>query len=833
MTIDFGIDLGTTNSSVAVLRDTGVEVINNQDGSVLTPSAVWYNKNGSLRVGAEAKARFVDDPDNAATEFKLRMGEPARKEFKRVGKTMLPEELSAEVLKSLKSDVHVGLGEDLRAAVITVPAAFDEPQCSATTRAARLAGLEVSPLLQEPVAAAMAYGFQSSISRAFWLVFDFGGGTFDAAVIQVRDGLIQVVNHAGDNFLGGKNIDWDIVDKLLVPKLAAERTLPDFDRRNVKWRAAFGKLKNAAEKAKIAVSRTRKPTLIEIDYLCNNADGDPIDFTSEVNPNEIQRLIDPWTTQAVSLCKRALSEKGLSGHDLEKIILVGGSSLFPWLQEKIREEIGSAIDHSIDPLTVVARGAAIFAGTQKLDTATKATKAAGFTIMLEYEPVGSDTNPTIGGRVFHPKVESFNGFTIEVSEERSKWRSGVHRLTEIGTFLTEILAEKGRRNEYVIRLMDPQGTVLQCTPGGFTYTVGMVITSPPLPHSIGIAQANNKLDLLLRKGQGLPAKTPAVKHKCAVALRKGEPASKGNTIRIPFVEGEHESKADRNRLIGYLEIRPDDPRVKRDIPYGSDVEIVVEIDTSRVIRVKAYVPVLDEEFDDLFKSHYEPKSPQSLADEFREEHERLTSCLVKAADLEVTKALQEVERLEQAQIVDVVDRQVRAAQSDADARGEAEKKLLDMRAAVDYIEDILELPQSIEAAQQQLMNTREIVTQYGTSREKEYFRIMERDLSVAIQHDAIEVIRAKQDELWSLGSVIVQRQPWFWIEYLEYLKSRKEAYSDAALAKRLLAQSAAAVQSNDIEALKAVIRQLIGLLPQDEQSEAQERGRFAGTTIRH
>ena len=167
------------------------------------------------------------------------MGQDWRKPFKRSGNSMLPEEMSAEVLKSLKADVHTNKGEDLHAAVITVPAAFELPQCEATRRAAALAGLTVSPLLQEPVAAALAYGFQSASNKVFWLVYDFGGGTFDAAVIQVRDGVIQDVNHAGDNYLGGKNIDWDIVEKLLVPQLTADRRLSDFNRTNPQWRAAF------------------------------------------------------------------------------------------------------------------------------------------------------------------------------------------------------------------------------------------------------------------------------------------------------------------------------------------------------------------------------------------------------------------------------------------------------------------------------------------------------------------------------------------------------------------------------------------------------------------
>src|SRR5215813_10297699 len=250
-TIDFGIDLRTTNSSVAMLKGTDTDVIKNNENLEITPSAVWIDKKGSLFVGRHAKERLIVDSENAASEFKLLMGTNTEISFKRSGRRMKPEELSAEVLKSLKADVMQRTGEDIEAAVITVPAAFDLPQCKATEAAARLAGLKVSPLLQEPVAAAMAYGFQHEGKKSFWLVYDLGGGTFDAAIIQVRDGMIQVVNHGGDNQLGGKLIDWRIIEDLLLPTLERNYDLPYFNRGNKRWLSAFAKLKKAAEEAKI------------------------------------------------------------------------------------------------------------------------------------------------------------------------------------------------------------------------------------------------------------------------------------------------------------------------------------------------------------------------------------------------------------------------------------------------------------------------------------------------------------------------------------------------------------------------------------------------------
>jgi molecular chaperone DnaK len=202
-TIDFGIDLGTTNSAIAVLKGVSTEIIKNNRDADITPSAVYIDKKGNIRRGEAAKSRFVDEEEDVYLEFKRRMGTDHVYKFRSSGQQRKPEELSAEILKSLKADVQQKTGEVVESAVITVPAAFELHQCDATRKAADLAGFKQSPLLQEPVAAALAYGFQTDSKKAYWLVYDFGGGTFDAALIKSEDGSIHVVNHGGDNFLGG------------------------------------------------------------------------------------------------------------------------------------------------------------------------------------------------------------------------------------------------------------------------------------------------------------------------------------------------------------------------------------------------------------------------------------------------------------------------------------------------------------------------------------------------------------------------------------------------------------------------------------------------------
>ena len=371
-TIDFGIYLGTHRAQIAVLNGADVEIVKNAEGSESTPCAVFIGKNNSIVVGRRAKEHREKDPDNAYGEFKLQMGMTTEYVFAGSGRKLRPEELSAEVLKSLKADVMQQTGEDVPAAVITVPAAFELPQCEATNRAARLAGFTQSPLLLEPVAAALAYSFQSKDDKVYWLVYDFGGGTFDAAVIQVRDGLIQVVNHGGDNHLGGKLIDWEIVEQLFVPALTKTNALSDFRRGNDKWRAAFAKLKLAAEAAKIRLSREAS-TAIEMEFLCQDDKGQAVPFEYELRRADVERLSEPFIVRAMNICKNVLAEKHLSAGDIEKVLLVGGPTLMPLMRQRLADRkagLGIALESSIDPLTVVARGAAIFAGTQRLESGT-------------------------------------------------------------------------------------------------------------------------------------------------------------------------------------------------------------------------------------------------------------------------------------------------------------------------------------------------------------------------------------------------------------------------------------------------------------------------------
>lgn len=827
-TIDFGIDLGTTNSTIAVLAGTDVQVFRNNEGFETTPSAVWLDKGGGLFVGHRARQRLEEDAENAAAEFKLQMGTSTEYRFARDGRTMRPEELSAEVLKSLKGDVAQRTGENVAAAVITVPAAFELPQCDATKRAAELAGFSVSPLLQEPVAAALAHGFQSESEKVFWLVYDLGGGTFDAAVIQVRDGTIRVVNHGGDNHLGGKLIDWEIVDSILAPAAMRDNQLTDFRRGNPKWRAAFAKLKQAAEQAKIRLSRDASAEIL-IDFLCADDRGQPARLELELRRSELEALAEPFVVRSLNICRKVLTEKRLSPADIERVLLVGGPTLMTYLRERVSDPaqgLGIPVDFSQDPLTVVARGAAIFAGTQRLeDNASEAAAAApgAHTIQLDYKPVGADTEPLVGGRVAGDG-KPLAGYTVEFVNEaaRPPWRSGKVGLSPEGTFMAALWAEKGKPNVYRIELCDPSGVGQPCSPATMTYTVGLAITDPPLIHSLGIALADGTMEVFFAKGTPLPARRRSIR-RTTLEVRKGQT---GSLVTIPVVEGENRTRVDRNQLVGTLEISAE--HIRRDLPPGSEVEVTIEVDASRLVRTRAYVPLLDEEFEKVIKLEKVGADPQELQRDLDHERSRLEKLRARVDTTGDPTAREALRRIDQERMEHDVNSALAAAGDDRDAADKCAKRLLDLKQAADDVEDALAWPVLVDEANETIGLLRRVAAEHGDSSAKQQAATLERELREAAEARDIDRVKRKIAEMDGLRIRILKEQPGFWVALLQWQEERKATMRDQPQAEALIAQAYRAINNNDVPALQAAVQQLMALLPAEEQDEMR---RGFGSTI--
>ncbi|MCD6382867.1 MAG: molecular chaperone DnaK, partial [Thermoplasmata archaeon] len=343
-----GIDLGTTNSCMAVVIGGEPTVIPNAEGGRTTPSVVGVNKKGEILVGELAKRQAVANPENTVASIKRRMGE--RIKVKMGDKEYSPEEISAFILRKLKRDAEAYLGEKITDAVITVPAYFEDAQRQATKDAGRIAGLNVRRIINEPTAASLAYGLDKEEDQTI-MVYDLGGGTFDVSILELGGGVFQVKATSGNNHLGGDDFDRRIME--WVVKRFKDETGIDL----TQDRQAMQRIKDAAEKAKKELS-SLTTTYISLPFIAQGPSG-PLNIEYELTRAELENLIRDLVEKTVEPMKRALEDAKLKPEDIDKIILVGGSTRIPMVQELIKRVMGKEPFKNINPDECVAIGAAI------------------------------------------------------------------------------------------------------------------------------------------------------------------------------------------------------------------------------------------------------------------------------------------------------------------------------------------------------------------------------------------------------------------------------------------------------------------------------------------
>ena len=346
-----GIDLGTTNSCVAIMEGGNVTIIPNSEGARTTPSVVNIKDNGEVVVGEIAKRQAVTNPTSTVSSIKTHMGSDYKVEI--FGKKYTPQEISAKILQKLKKDAEAYLGEEVKEAVITVPAYFTDSQRQATKDAGTIAGLDVKRIINEPTAAALAYGLEKKKEEKV-LVFDLGGGTFDVSVLEISDGVIEVISTAGNNHLGGDNFDDEII-KWLVAEFKKENGI---DLSNDKM--AYQRLKDAAEKAKKELS-TLMETSISLPFITMDATG-PKHLEMKLTRAKFNDLTRHLVEATQGPTKTALQDANLNANQIDEILLVGGSTRIPAVQEWVENFFGKKPNKGINPDEVVAAGAAIQGG---------------------------------------------------------------------------------------------------------------------------------------------------------------------------------------------------------------------------------------------------------------------------------------------------------------------------------------------------------------------------------------------------------------------------------------------------------------------------------------
>jgi len=845
-TIDFGIDLGTTNSAIAMLRGQTTQVIKNNLSQDITPSAVSIRKiqktgELTLYIGERAKNEYMHGRE-AVQEFKRDMGTNKKYIFAKADVERTPVELSAEILKALRGDVQRVTGEVIDAVVITVPAVFPQTANAATLCAAEQAGFKHALTIQEPVAAAMIYGYQKKITEnQYWLVFDFGGGTFDAALLKASRGVFVTTNHKGDNFLGGANIDWDILEQIVIPQLTADYSLPGFKLGNKKYEHPLRMLKYAVEQAKITLSGQEKVHLQMVQIFLDEDDAEVDYSTISLSRADIEKIARPSIDKAVALCKELLAESKLKPDDLKKVILVGGPTQAPYFRDILREYFGDIIDFSHNPMTVVAEGAAIFASQRQVPTqvrgdAPRASDVVGIE-WLKYDPVGTSVKPMVSGKLSSQDVKDFNDYRIDFVNKATGERSGATSCAADGAFIATLHAQEGERNFFDIELMDAQGIRKKTDPQNIHYTVSAPIPKPTVINSLGIALADNTVEVAFRKGDTLPQKKKHLRQGAGGVFRTTNVIREGDEktgLRVAVVEGENR-RADLNRAIGEIVI--DGTMVKGELNPGTGVEIYLKMDEDRSLFLSVVIPDVEVRvMDRLLLLETNIIDPRELRKKYHEQLKRakeavnaMRSAGKGAKDEALTKLVDEVSGWQSSEGHREIESKLDAAMGKGEgwsaAVAQADQLIRHFMEKVYELEELAQLPQAIKEVEETLQQAEKTLMGFGAALPNE-MRIRFQQMIEQAQ-DSLSLVKKKVnegfaeardtifDELEKVKSDAIQilfiaGAPIFYSQLCDQEPNvraeNRNAYRSAMLSGR------AAIERGDFQALIAVNQQMMALL---------------------
>ncbi len=819
--IQIGIDLGTTNSSVAINNNGNIEIIKKPGGVEYTPSVFGFDKSKNKVVGQRAYEAYYKDASqeevkNYKPEVKRIMGTSETFYFDRADVKMSAEEISAEILKSLKEDILKKYPDfNTVAAVITVPAAFSVLQSEATKRAGNLAGFAHVALLQEPIAAAIAYGFGKSKNEN-WLIYDLGGGTFDVALIASKDGVLSVLGHNGDNFLGGKNFDWEIVDKVLVPKILEKFSIEDFNRGNEKYRSVFSQLKFIAETAKIELSEYEKTSMM-VEDVGKDDDGKEIFLTVNFSRKEFENLIKPMVDRTIDLSKETFKEAGIKSGLVAKVILVGGPTQIPYLRERLESDLKIDVDSSVDPLTVVAKGACIFGISQKIpkelmQLSTPKTKNGALAVTLNYESLTSETEETVSG-VIEDLQDSQEEHFIQIQSDSGSY-SGSRIKLKNGKFFDTIAVEPNKTNLYWVYLFDKQGNSIPVDPDSFTITHGLSVSGAPLPHSVGVIVvkkdhlrnvAINFCDRVFDKGSILPIKKVLTDYKTSRKLIKGEE----NKLDITLVEGESETP-DRNTYLCELGINGKD--LPHDLPEGTPLELTVEMNESREVFVTAYIPLLDLTLKARSTSQDEVIEIKNIEYDLNVQMERAQA---------VSENSSPEEKKGISNTISAVSTSLKNANLDEDEKRKANKQLKDLKVVLDRLEKEKEMPQLVKEFHEGIESVQKIVNDYADEKDKEknndQLSKLRTEGEKAIVDNDKSLLTRVNEQINELNVRAVFSNPATWIYQFQKIVDGNNSFINEKEAKYYIEKGKRAIELNDMDELKRCVHNLQLLLPSDAQ----------------
>jgi molecular chaperone DnaK len=821
--INFAIDLGTTNSLIAKFDNGAVEVFKNPNGFKETlPSVVGF-RNDRILSGDQAKTFVGKDPKNVKSRFKRMMGTTESFRIETLDRSTTPVELSSFIMKELKTFIHTG--EVPEAVVITVPASFDMVQSNATTEAGYAAGFKQVVIFQEPIAASLAYANREKgvdLKNSQWIVYDLGGGTFDVALIRIVEGELKVVDHEGDNFLGGMDFDDLLVERLIAPQLEKRGKftdlVPQMKSNSGRFNRLWHSLLSLAEQAKIELS-TKTSAEIDLGLIhIEDDNGKIIDDYIEITRSEFEALIKEDVDKTAAMLKKILTRNSLRPDDLKFVLMVGGSTYIPFVRKRIEELLGIPVNTGINPTNAIVIGAAYFAATKKVDigegVASKKTPPGSLKIKAVYNRASQEYE-----EMFSAKVEGeFAGLFYRIQREDGGYDSG---LRELSSRINEDLPLQAEAfNHFSFTVYDSSNNPIptdfdsiQIAQGTYSPAGQMV------PHDLSLVLdtadfEDTRLHCIFEKNSIIPARS-----KKTVVV--GKTVTKGSTddiVRIIVVEGPRENHHTANRMQGELLIRGN--QLQRDVPRGTEIDLTFELSESRDLTVTAYIHPSGPEFSQVFVPRNREVNIEGLVKEVEFLENRIESEMEDAVKNEKYELAKEIEKL-RTDLYQLRNATVRIATDDVTDEkmklDETKRGLAQELGRLTGDKRISRLRSEYQTTKEEVTN---IVNESGNDIERRQLREIVTREHTFLQSANPKKIEEAINDLHRLEFQILRRKPDFLIGMFRQLTGKSEIFNDQTQARNLIAAGKSHLATEDWSKLDEVICCLFRLLPEGEAASA-------------
>jgi molecular chaperone DnaK len=781
-------------------------------------------RNESIQVGEKARTYWEKDPKNVVGCFKRKMGTTESFKIKSLGQSKTPIELSAFVLKELKTFIHTG--EMPESVVITIPASFDMVQSNATKEAGYAAGFLQVVLLQEPIAASLAYANKEKnvdLKNSQWIVYDLGGGTFDVALVRIVEGELKVVDHEGDNFLGGSDFDALIVERIIAPQLERKGKFGDL---LVQMKSETGKynrlwyhLLHLAEQAKIELS---SKTSAEVEFGVEDDDGKMFDLIIPITRSEYEGVIKEVIDSTAEMLKKILTRNSLRPQDLKFVLMVGGATYTPFVRKRIEELLGIQVNTGIDPTNAIAVGAAYFAATKEINLSEKSGEKAAvpgaLRIKVAYNRASQERE-----EMFSAKVEGeASGFFYRITREDGGYDSGLKKLS--ARIVEDLPLIENTHNLFTFIVYDSQNNPVLTDFDSIQIAQGKYsVAGQMLPEDLSLVKDKDDdtiLDRIFAKNSVLPAKA-----KKTVDVSKAIIHGSDDQIRIIVVEGQAENHFTANKTVGYLEISG--KGLKRDILRGTEIDLTFELSESRDLTVHAYVNPSGPEFSQIFTPTIRDVNVKALTEEVRMLDERLEKEKAEALGNENYEAVEKMTKLA-APVQELQGEVMLLALDDVtDNRYKLEDRKRKIAQELNQLTSgkrVERLRIEYQAARSEVTG---IVNEGGNDHErKQLNEIITQEHTFVNSTNPLK-LQAAIDQLHRISFQILRRTPDFLVGWFQHMVGKRESFNDQLQAKNLIEMGKKHVAAEDYDRLLEVNGRLHNLLPQKEQ-DSKEMRHFTG-----